>query len=392
VGAALGLGLLVPCQWALPGAPGPESAEAHDEVSPGDSAPETAFDHPSDTTVLDLTAVSDLAAIIPRLASKRVVFVSEAHDRFDHHLNQLAIIEHLHAIHPDLAIGLEVFERGHQQYLDAYVAGELGERELLKETGYYDRRSLDFRLYAPTLRFAKEHGIAVVALNFPLDIVRKVAREGLQGLSAEEEAQLPADMDRSVSAYREHLRGVFEEHPEVEGMTFENFVEAQLLWDEGMAERAATYLEDRPEENMVILAGLEHIAYGRGVPMRLMRRLDVATAIVLNGVPPDLRPGAADFVLLTEEKHLPTPGRLGVALEIEEEGLKVASFSSNSAAIDAGMKEGDFIVAISDFPISDMRDLRVEMWDKAPGDKVAVKARRKHPVADEVLVFEIELR
>ena len=83
---------------------------------------------PTATKVLDLNALPGLDSIIPRLARKRVVFIGEAHDRYDHHLNQLAIIRRLHARHPDLAIGMEFFQQPFQQALDDYIAGELDER------------------------------------------------------------------------------------------------------------------------------------------------------------------------------------------------------------------------------------------------------------------------
>ena len=77
---------------------------------------------------LDLSHLSDLEAIIPQLATKRVVFVGETHNRFDHHLNQLEIIRRLHQFHPDLVIGMEYFQHPFQIYLDQYIAGSLARR------------------------------------------------------------------------------------------------------------------------------------------------------------------------------------------------------------------------------------------------------------------------
>jgi uncharacterized iron-regulated protein len=75
--------------------------------------------------VLDPQSVPNLESIIGSLASKRVVFIGETHDRFDHHLNQLEIIHRLHDIHPNMAIGMEFFQQPFQGYLDKYVAGEI---------------------------------------------------------------------------------------------------------------------------------------------------------------------------------------------------------------------------------------------------------------------------
>jgi uncharacterized iron-regulated protein len=103
------------------------------------------------TPVLDLGAMPDLEGIIPRLADKRVVFIGESHNRFDHHLTQLAIIRRLHAIHPRLAIGMEAFQQPFQGILDDYIEGRLSEEEMLRGTEYYTRWRFDYRLYAPIL-------------------------------------------------------------------------------------------------------------------------------------------------------------------------------------------------------------------------------------------------
>ncbi len=128
------------------------------------------------TPALDLSAVSSLEALIPALAEKRVVLIGETHDRFDHHLIQLEIIRGLHAIYPELAIGMEAFQQPFQRHLDDYVAGKLSETELLRATEYYQRWRFDFRLYQPILSYAREHRLPLVALNLPGELTRKVGR------------------------------------------------------------------------------------------------------------------------------------------------------------------------------------------------------------------------
>ena len=48
------------------------------------------------------------------LAQNRVVFVGEMHDRYDHHLNQLAVLQALHQKNPNIAIGVEWFQQPFQ--------------------------------------------------------------------------------------------------------------------------------------------------------------------------------------------------------------------------------------------------------------------------------------
>ncbi|MEW8211809.1 MAG: ChaN family lipoprotein, partial [Candidatus Thiodiazotropha taylori] len=110
-------------------------------------------------SVVDMSALIDVSGLIEKVSDKRVVYVGETHDQYQHHLNQLAIIKGLHAKHPDLAIGLEFFFQPYQNVLDQYIAGEIDEADLLRGTDYFNRWRFDYRLYRPIFSFAREHGI-----------------------------------------------------------------------------------------------------------------------------------------------------------------------------------------------------------------------------------------
>jgi uncharacterized iron-regulated protein len=293
----------------------------HGAAAPVTVAPQVR-QSPEYTTALDLNATTNLEGIIPVLAGKRVVLVGETHDRYDNHLMQLEIIRRLHAVHPRLAIGMEIFQQPFQGIVDDYIAGRVNEKQLLRGTEYYRRWRFDFRHYAPILEYAREHRLPVVALNLPVELTGKVGREGIAGLTAAERKQLPDEIDRSDAAYEARLRKVFDNHPGVDGHGFENFIDVQLLWDEGMAERAADYLRAHPDYTLVVLAGEGHLAYGSGIPRRLTRRLDVESAIVLNGWDGTLEPGLADYLLLPQEQSLPPSGKFGALLD--EDGGKLS--------------------------------------------------------------------
>ncbi len=344
------------------------------------------------TGVLDLRALPDLAGIIPRLADMRVVFVGERHDQYAHHLTQLEIIRRLHELHPRLAIGMEVFQQPFQPVLDDYIAGKLSEREMLRDSEYFSRWRMDYQLYAPILRYAREQRLPVVALNLPAELTRKVAREGMAALSAEERAQLPAEIDRSDQDYHQRLQKIFARHPGTEN-GFERFLDVQLLWDEGMAERAADWLAAHPDYRMVVLAGSGHLAWGSGIPQRLRRRLPVDSAIVLNGWDGELDPGLADFILLTESRAQPKTARIGVLFEAGQEALQVRKCIPGTPCSEAGLKPGDRILAIDDTSVASIADLRLAMWDKQPGDTVKLRIlRRSWFAAPSELSYTIVLR
>jgi hypothetical protein len=141
-----------------------------------------------------------------------------------------------------------------------------------------------------------------------------------------------------------------------------------------MAERAADYLESHPEDTMVILAGSGHLAYGSGIPRRLVRRIPVSTAIVLNDWEGDLGPKIGDFLLLPERRDLPAAGRIGAFLDEDQGRLEILSCTSSSACETAGLKPG------------------VIMWDKLPGDKITLElVRRRWLSGPRQLTLEVTL-
>ncbi len=347
----------------------------------------------AETPALDLRALSDLDAVIGAVADRRVVFVGEQHDRYDHHLTQLEIIRRLHHHDPRLAIGMEAFQQPFQSYLDAYLSGELSEEELLRNTEYYSRWRYDFRLYAPILRYAREQRVPVVALNLPEELTRKVGRGGLDSLAEQERVQLPAEIDRSDGDYEQRLSEIFDRHPNHNGQSFEHFLEVQLLWDEGMAERAAEYLKSHPEQRMVVLAGGGHLAYASGIPDRLLRRQPVSSAIILNGWHGSIEAQVADFLLFPEQRSLPPAGKLGALLDEGDSQLSVLSCQADSPCLAAGIQQGDRLVSIDGQTITDLADLRLALWDKTPGNRVRVEVSRKRWFGKpKTLSFDIELQ
>lgn len=320
----------------------------------------------------------DMDGMLESMASARAIVVGEQHDRFDHHLNQLEIIRRLHRTHPELSIGMEQFQQSFQRHLDDYVKGAIDTTEMLIRTQYYERWQHDFRLYEPILSWARDHRLPIIALNLPGELTRRVAAGGLESLDDEQAARLP-DLDRSDTAYRERLREVFREHPMGEhGGSFENFYTVQLLWDEGMAARAAKYLEAEPARRMVVLAGNGHVEYGSGIPGRLARRIDGEVISVVNADAGTDDSGKADFVIHSTPVELPERGMLGVMIDTEAtaDGARVARVNDGGGAAAAGITGGDLITALDGETVRGLAELRARMWDRRPGDRVTVTVIR----------------
>jgi S1-C subfamily serine protease len=184
---------------------------------------------------------------------------------------------------------------------------------------------------------------------------------------------------------------VFAEHQSAKPGAFDHFVEAQLVWDEGMASAAAEYLSANEARRMVILAGSGHLAFGSGIPSRLERRIHASYVIVLNsGVM--IEPRIADYILLTNKQPLPPAGALGANLEEKGGECRIRSLAPGGGAEKAGLKTGDVLVDFNGESVKTTGDVRVALWKKKPGERVAVRIRRgRRSGSNGTRDFEVEL-
>jgi hypothetical protein len=262
---------------------------------------------------------------------------------------------------------------------------------LLRDSRYFSTWRFNYNLYRDILQYAKTYSIPVVALNQDHEFVAKVADEGVEKLSMEEKALLP-EMVFNDEAYERRLRHVFETHKtelpvDSAPQVFEYFQQAQILWDETMAESIASYLADHPDHHLVVLAGNGHLAYGSGIPKRAYRRTGKEYAIVLPNPGEPLDPGLADFVIFPNEIEAPEAVKLGVELTAEKEKLEVAGLTSGSGALEAGIEEGDVILTVNGQEVEEIDDLKALLAVKKAGDTVRVKVRRDRATME----FKVEL-
>ncbi|WP_008307892.1 ChaN family lipoprotein [Leptolyngbya sp. PCC 6406] len=237
----------------------------------------------------------DFPALITALTAADIVYLGEIHDNPGDHQAQLAILQALHGQNPKIAmvgdqpkvaIAMEMFQQPYQPVLDAYLAGEITLAELRQQSDYDQRWGYAWDDYAPILEFARQEGVPLIALNAPSEAVRLVARQGLQALNSQDFPTLPplSSIDLSNQSYRDLLRRLYDDMHQGHGSSagFDFFFQAQVLWDETMADRIAQFHTDHPDTQVVVLAGQGHIIYGYGIPDRLQRRHpDISQATVL---------------------------------------------------------------------------------------------------------------
>lgn len=308
---------------------------------------------------------------IEQAVNAPVIFIGERHANYEDHEVELDTVMALHKMgkNKKFAIGMEMFQRPFQKYIDDFIAKKIDEREFLKETEYFTRWGFDYSYYRQILEYARANGIPVVALNIQKEITQKVAKGGLDSLSPAELKEIPATMDMSNVKYRKELAEIFEMHPQ--GIDFENFYQAQILWDESMARSVAEFLKEKPGYQMIVMAGMGHIMNGYGIPDRFARRTGKKYVTFVNGA---YDRDIADYVLFPEPQAPPVSARLGVILK---KGAVIADFTPGSPALKAGLHKGDRIISIDDWKVASVPDAKIALFDKVPGQTVSVKAVRK---------------
>jgi uncharacterized iron-regulated protein len=231
----------------------------------------------------------------------RIIYVGEKHTNVFHHEIQFEIIQAVYKDHPNLVVGMEMFDRSYQTFLDEWSAGQLDERTFLRKVHWYANWRYDFSLYRDILNFIKENNIRLVGLNIPFHIPSKIRVGGIENLGDDDKIYLPKKIDTSNQDHREYVAGVFEHHNFGGKVDFEDFYTAQAVWDDAMAAAVADNLGN---DVMIVLAGNGHIQYKYGVPDRAFRLTSVAFRTIYPvavGENIDLK--VADYIWVTKSSQ-----------------------------------------------------------------------------------------
>ncbi len=219
--------------------------------------------------------------VLDRLDQARIVLVGEHHSNAFHHQAQLSVIEALHRSGRQVVIGLEMIRQTSQADLDRWVDGQIDEAQF--EPVYLENWNFDWELYRLIFRYARSNRIPMVGLNIARQITRQVAYHGFDSLTPEQKGPLN-DLTCTVSPeYRDYIRQAYGDHGHGH-MNFDNFCQAQLLWDTAMAFNAVQYLNQNDEAVMVLLAGSGH-AHKQGIPAQLKKFAPWPAVVLLPETP-----------------------------------------------------------------------------------------------------------
>jgi uncharacterized iron-regulated protein len=216
-----------------------------------------------------------------RAAAGGVVLLGEEHDRREDHQWELASLAYFARLRPGLVLGLEMFPRSKQAALDRFVAGGVSEQDFLKQTDWAHVWGFDPSLYMPIFRFARDHGIHMLALNVDGKLVHEVAKGGWAAVPVSDREGV-GDPAPPSTAYRAGLEQEMSSHAgmSVSKASVQHFIDAQLLWDRAMAERIAAQRTAHPSRMVVAMMGEGHLEHRNGVPAQLAA-LGIPNAAVL---------------------------------------------------------------------------------------------------------------
>ncbi|MCK5905923.1 MAG: ChaN family lipoprotein [Gammaproteobacteria bacterium] len=331
-------------------------------------------------TVIDVRNRNLLSKIVPELIKSKVVLVGESHTTYSDHQNQLAVIKAMRPHWSNMGVGLEFIQSPYQKVLDAYVAGDIDDAEMLKKTQWYQRWKYDFRLYREIFHYAKKYKIPLFALNAPTELTKKISKKGIAGLTAEDRRYLPKKITRD-KAYRDRLLKVFHQHSQTSSKKLDRFVDVQLAWDESMAMNAAKAIQSGRVNKMIVLAGSGHVIR-QGIPVRLDKRLATKSMIIVNQFEEDL--SQIDFVLQGKNIKLPLAGKIGIMM-VAVEGKQAIKVDEVLKKHKGGLKKGDVILAINGQKIESIGDVKINLLDKRSGEVLKMKIQRANKTINHTL-------
>ncbi|MFH0810712.1 MAG: ChaN family lipoprotein [Pseudomonadota bacterium] len=331
------------------------------------------------------------------LRHARIVYMGETHVNLVHHDNQLAIIEALQQRVPSVAVGMEMFQRPGQEALDAWTAGKIDTKELLKQSNWEDSWSLDFNYYEPIMEHARQTGEKILALNAPYEIVHKVGGEGIGNLTTEERGQLPGRIDLGKDEHRHYRSHMYENQgPMHHQSSFDRFYEAQRVWDETMAQSITDYFrQPGAAQVLAVIVGNGHVDYGLGIPDDVSGRICLPSRVVAfqeadavtwaDGPGPPVpmfdygRP-LGDYVWLTTGAEAGQRPKLGVVVgepaEGQTKGVRIGKILPGSPAAMALFQPGDVILTVNGEEVNSIGELKYALSHRKIGDKVAIELSR----------------
>ncbi|MDQ8729591.1 ChaN family lipoprotein [Bradyrhizobium sp. LHD-71] len=267
--------------------------------------------------------------LLRTLAGYQVVLLGETHTVYEIHRWQLHVATMLHALHPKIAVGFEMFPRAKQDVLDEWVAGRHSTDTFLHAVDWPAVWGYDANLYLPLFHFCRQQRVKMLALNCRRPLVTRVGKEGWAAVPERERDGLTPAAE-ATPAYRQHLfeimggtAAAMQPKSQVKSAgdpALDRFIRAQQTWDRAFACNIARALE-QPDPPLVIgIIGSGHLRYGHGTPYQLsdlgIERVSVLLPTSDAEHDPRRIAGLADAIFRLDEvePQAPMPPRMQAAM------------------------------------------------------------------------------
>ena len=219
-----------------------------------------------------------LNALPQELLDADVILIGEWHTHSAIHRFQTDFLKARQNADSNIALSMEQFTREHQDTLNQYLNGEIGEQVLISKAAAWPNYESDYRAL---VEFAKANDLDVIAANAPKPFVQCIGRKGLpylEQLSSEQRDWVATKVNIGDSPYKEKFMASM--HHGTPEQTEKQFA-AQVTWDETMAESIVDYLATNPDKQVIHVAGKFHTEGGLGTAASISRRNpDLKVAII----------------------------------------------------------------------------------------------------------------
>ncbi|MEE9605742.1 MAG: ChaN family lipoprotein [Candidatus Scalindua sp.] len=374
---------------------------------------------PAEISVGDIVHVATgekitFAQLADSFDGARIVYVGEIHSNKESHEVQMQVLKEFYKRYGDnIAIGMEMFKRPHQDVLDKWTVGTISEEDLLSSTDWWHEWGFDYDLYKDILDYARDNKIPLVALNITKEFQKKISKNGIESLSKEERESLP-EIDTTDVYHRRYLERIMKGHGDTDmSAAFERFYLVQCVWEDVMAESILRYLSSPQGKNrkLLVFIGGGHIIYHFGVPKRVYRRNHLPYRTIATYELRDLKPEdehplfandiplqPADYVRVIKLPKKEKKVMLGVIIQnVQDEEVEkkykvvIESVLKDSPAGKAGLQTGDIILSMDDEKVSKVYDVINHVRKKELGDTCLIEISREGTkIFIEVTFFELK--
>jgi uncharacterized iron-regulated protein len=257
--------LLVGCATS-----GSQASPSQEPTSPRTWQSPLLHEHPLAGRIWDVSEGRwvDEPTLREELAKARFVLLGEQHDNPDHHLLQASLVRALAGNGRRPALAFEMLGVEQQPLVDEALAREPGNPDAIAQAVDWAKSGWpDWALYRPIFAAGLEHGLPIVAANFPRAEGKALAMQGLSVLSPEVVTRLGLDTPLPEDVARAMRAELFESHCGHMPQEFmEPMMHVQRARDAQMAERL---LASDKGGGAVLITGSGHARTDRGVPARL---------------------------------------------------------------------------------------------------------------------------